>query len=343
MMGVHEGSRRSLFLISLFFVVLGSFMLTVLVFTKPWVKRPQIVSQRMKRPIPSSERNEEPTIPMAVETKRLEEKLFVAGTENYRKTPAEETGYRDVVFRREIAEGEDTKVMEKKPAPSEIQESSGKEIPQSPSITPGMVELENERGAAEVRTPERREKHMNSEREISDSAVSSEAHSLKKYGAPSDPKGKDISVARPIKSSSASTEGEDRVIRPKLPSPIATGEEMRQFFVDYVERYNQKDIGGFLSLFSPKAIQNQRDGFNEIRSIYSDFFNKSRKLRYHLEDMKIKVNQNAAEARAHYTLVQKQKRHWKEKVWKGDIRWVLVREKGALKIRYLDYAPEKSP
>ena len=241
-----------------------------------------------------------------------------------------------------------------------------------------MVELENERVAAEVRTPERQEKHMSSERDIqvdgrapssvkasfpvvesetamsekksvahptqiSDSPVSNEAHSPKKYGAPGDLKGKGISVARPAKSSSASTEGGDRVIRPELPSLIATGEEVRQFFADYVERYNQKDIDGFLSLFSPKAIQNQREGFNEIRSIYSDFFNKSRKLRYHLEDMKINVYQNAAEARGHYTLAQKQKRRWKEKVWKGDIRWVLVRENGALKIRALDYMAEKSP
>ena len=240
------------------------------------------------------------------------------------------------------------------------------------------MELENERVAAEVRTPEPQEKHMSSEgdkkvdgrasssvkssfpvvesetgmsekksvthpTQISDSAVPNEAHSPKKYGAPGDLKGKGISVARPTKSSTASTEGEDRVIRPKVPSPIATGEEVRQFFVDYVERYNQKDIDGFLSLFSPKAIQNQRERFNEIRRIYSDFFKKSRTLHYRLEDMEIKVSQNSAEVRGHYTLVQKEKRQWKEKVWKGDIRWVLVRGSGALKIRYLDYTPEKSP
>jgi ketosteroid isomerase-like protein len=377
MMGVHEGSRRSLFLISLFFVVLGSFMLTVLVFTKPWVKRPQIVRERLKRPVPSIERKEGPTIPMAVETKRLEEKQFVTGTEEYGKTLLEETGYRDAVFRREIVE-RDTTVMEEKPAPSEVQESSEKEIPRSPSIIPEVAELEKEREAAKPKTPEPQEKHVGSERDmkvdgrapspvkasspvvesetampekkslphppqLSDSDVSGDAHSLKKHGAPSDLKGKGISVARPTKSFSASAEGGDRIIRPELPSLIATEEEVRQFFADYVERYNQKDIDGFLSLFSSEAIQNRRDGFNEIRSIYSDFFDKSRKLRYRLEDMKINVYQNAAEARGHYTLVQKQKRRWKKKVWKGDIRWVLVRENGALKIRTLDYMAEKSP
>jgi hypothetical protein len=35
---------------------------------------------------------------------------------------------------------------------------------------------------------------------------------------------------------------------------MATEEEVRQFVANYMERYNQKDIDGFLSLFSPKAI-----------------------------------------------------------------------------------------
>jgi ketosteroid isomerase-like protein len=386
MMGVHQGSTHLLLLISLFFVVLGSLMLTVLVLTTPWVKRPQIIRQKMRRPVPSIERKEEPTIPMAVEAKRMEKEPLEAVTEESGKTPAEETGYRDVVFRRKIFAG-DTKVIEEKPtaisveekqAASEFQEKSEKGIPQPPSIAPKVAALEKGREAAEPRIPEPQEKQVGSEKDtkvdgrapssvkasspvvesetvmsekkslpqppqLSDSDVSGDARSLKKRGAPSDPKGKGISVARPTKSSSASAEGEDRVIRPKLPSPIATGEEVRQFFVDYVERYNRKDIDGFLSLFSPKAIQNHREGFDDIRRIYSDFFKKSRKLRYRLEDMKIKVNQNVAEARGHYTLVQKQKRRWKEKVWKGDIRWVLIRENGALKIRYLDYTPEKSP
>jgi ketosteroid isomerase-like protein len=340
----------------------------------------------MRRPVPSIERKEEPTIPMAVETKRMEEKPLEAVTEESGKTPAEEAGYRDAVFRREIFAG-DIKVIEEKPtaiprqkkrATREIQEESEKEIPQFPSITPKVAELEKEREAAEPRTPEPQEKQVGSEKDtkvdgrapssvrasspvvesetamsekksvpqppqLSDSDVSGDAHSLKKHGAPSDLKGKGISVARPAMSSSSSIEGEDRFIRPKLPSLIATEEEVRQFFADYVERYNQKDIDGFLSLFSPKAIQNQRDGFNEISRLYSDFFDKSRKLRYQLEEMKINVYQNAAEARGHYKLVQKQKKRWKKKVWKGNIRWVLVRENGALKIHSLDYMAEKSP
>lgn len=396
-MGFRQWSRRSHFLIGLFFVVLGSLMLTVVVFTKPWVKRPQIVSERMKLPIPSIERGEEPTTPRAVETKEMEEEpsevgtlegeklivsklsepsgviqargrdekgVIIGGIEEDEKTPAEERPHKDTVFRREIFEG-DAKIRKKIPtaipaqekrAASEIHEKSVKKIPQSRPIAPEMVELERERGAAEpprTRTPKQQDERggfrfeekmaeRNREEKVDEKIAKKDMKVKGKASSPVETSSPLVKSETAITAKKSSIEGEERVVQPKQPSLIATEEEIRQFFADYVERYNQKDINGFLSLFSPKAIQNQRDGFDEIRRIYFDFFNKSRKLRYHLGDMKIKINQNAAEARGHYKLVQKRKRSWKKKVWKGDIRWVLVRENGALKIRYLDYTPEKS-
>ena len=169
-----------------------------------------------------------------------------------------------------------------------------------------------------------------------------ETHPLNEYDAPSDLKDKSISVAHLPTDPHSPIEAEEPIFESKAPSLIATEEEVTQFIAEYVERYNQKEIDGFLSLFSPKAIQNQRDGFKEIRRIYSDYFNKSWKLRYHLEDIKIKINQSSVETKGRYKLVQKGKRSRKEKVWRGDIHWVLIRENGALKIRYLDYTPEKS-
>ena len=124
---------------------------------------------------------------------------------------------------------------------------------------------------------------------------------------------------------------------------IATEEGVKQFFVQYKERYDQKDIESFLSLFSSKAVQNQRDGFNEIKEIYTGFFDRSQKLRYHLKDMRIEIYQNAVEVWARYTIDQTVKKWRRKKVWKGDIRWILVRENGALKIRYLDFKPQESP
>jgi Flp pilus assembly protein TadD len=126
-------------------------------------------------------------------------------------------------------------------------------------------------------------------------------------------------------------------------SSIAEEEEVRQFLEHYRERYSRKDLEGFLSLFSPKAVQNQGDGFEEIKKIYSTFFDKSQELRFHMDDTRIDISQDAAKVRARYEVDQVLKKRRKKKVWKGDIQWILVREDGALRISSLDYRRQKSP
>ena len=133
------------------------------------------------------------------------------------------------------------------------------------------------------------------------------------------------------------------LVQLKPASLIATEEEVRDFFDHYIEQYTEKDIDGFLILFSSKAVQNERDGFDEIKKIYADFFDQSHKLRYHMEDTRISIFQNAVRVKSRYKVDQILKKGRKKKVWKGDIRWILVRENGALKIRYLDYKEQKSP
>ena len=125
-----------------------------------------------------------------------------------------------------------------------------------------------------------------------------------------------------------------------------TKEEVRQFFGNYVEQYTQRDIDGFLSQFSLKALQNGRDGFDRIRKIYSDFFDQSEELRYHIDDMRMQIYQNTVHVIARYKVDQILKKEGKRGTWRGDIHWILVRENGALKVRYLDYRhyrPQKSP
>ncbi len=137
--------------------------------------------------------------------------------------------------------------------------------------------------------------------------------------------------------------GVSQAVQFNPPSLIATEEEVRQFFANYVERYNQRGLIGFLALFSSKAIQNQKDGLDRIIKTYNDFFNQSKELRYRMQDMRIEIYQNAAEVEARYGLDQISKRDGKEKTFKGRIRWTLVREDGVLRILSLDYQPEKSP
>jgi ketosteroid isomerase-like protein len=137
-----------------------------------------------------------------------------------------------------------------------------------------------------------------------------------------------------------------RVPKPTLPQApplLAKEEEVKRFFSDYVGRYNQKDIDGFLSFFSAKAVQNQKDDLKGIRKIYTKFFDQSRELRYQTEGMKIEIYQNSVEVKARFRVDQRLKGGGEEKVWKGNIRWVLVKEDGNLKISSLDYQNEKTP
>jgi ketosteroid isomerase-like protein len=130
----------------------------------------------------------------------------------------------------------------------------------------------------------------------------------------------------------------------KIPEPpplLAKEEEVQQFFSNYIFQYNRKDIDGFLSFFSSKAVQNQRDGLKGIRSIYAKFFDESRELRYQVEGMKTEIYQNRVEAKARFRIDQTLKKSKQEKVWSGNIRWVLSREDGDLKILSLDYQNEK--
>jgi curved DNA-binding protein CbpA len=130
---------------------------------------------------------------------------------------------------------------------------------------------------------------------------------------------------------------------PFRPPLLAKEEEVEQFFSNYVDRYDRKDVGGFLSFFSSKAVQNQKDGLEGIRSIYTKFFEESRALRYQIENMRTEIFQNRVEVKARFRVDQTLKKASQEKVWRGNIRWVLGMEDGTLKIVSLDYQNEKSP
>lgn len=141
------------------------------------------------------------------------------------------------------------------------------------------------------------------------------------------------------------------IVQFKEGSSVVTEKEVKQFLEDYRERYTRKDIDGFMSLFSAQAVQNGRDGFNEIKKMYSDSFEQSQELQYYLEDVKIDIYQDALVSgifHKHTVLVDARYRvnqvlkEDKRRVWEGDIRWVLLRENGVLKILYLDYKQRKS-
>lgn len=72
-------SGRFLVLAGLLFVVLGSLMLTVVLFMKPEVKRPESLGDRIRLPIPSIEKEGEPGISGIVEKEDKGEKPLEGG------------------------------------------------------------------------------------------------------------------------------------------------------------------------------------------------------------------------------------------------------------------------
>lgn len=126
------------------------------------------------------------------------------------------------------------------------------------------------------------------------------------------------------------------------PQLVANEEEVRSFFGNYTKTYSQKDIEGFLSFFSPQAVQNQTETYEEIRRIYTRFFRQSTELSYRFEGLKVEVYENGAEAKAQFQVDQVLRAGGERKIWKGNIRWVLQKENGALRIISLDYQNQKS-
>lgn len=126
------------------------------------------------------------------------------------------------------------------------------------------------------------------------------------------------------------------------PSTIASDEEVRKFFDQYLFRYNRQEIDGFISFFSAKAIQNQKDDLRKIRSTYETFFEQMESVRYQISINNIEPKQDRVEVKAQYELKGIVAKGRTAQNWKGQIRWVLIRENGALKIISLDYQPQPS-
>ncbi len=140
---------------------------------------------------------------------------------------------------------------------------------------------------------------------------------------------------------SSDSENQFQIAQPSTPSTLTTEEEVNRFFIRYTEYYNQRDIDGFLSLFSLKAIQNRRENLERIKEVYTNFFNNSKEVRYRIEEIEMKIYQNTVEVKGRYEIFQVTKKG-QERLWKGNICWVLGKEGGKLKILSLDYQHQKS-
>jgi len=150
------------------------------------------------------------------------------------------------------------------------------------------------------------------------------------------------SIAKPDSAKVPETRKEkESVVASIAPSAIASDQEVRNFFDNYLVRYNRKEPRGFISLFSARAIQNQKDDVETIRKTYENFFAQMESVNYQIAITGIEPRQDQVEVKAQYELEGIVAKGRKMQTWKGQIRWVLVREGGALKILSLDYQPSK--
>lgn len=119
-------------------------------------------------------------------------------------------------------------------------------------------------------------------------------------------------------------------------------EEVKEFFANYIDRYVRKDTEGFLALFSPKAVQNQKEGTPEIRKTYSNFFEQSYELKYQIRDAGIEISENGVEMKARYEITQILRRGGEKRTWKGNATWFLIKEDGGFRILYLNFQQQRS-
>ena len=158
----------------------------------------------------------------------------------------------------------------------------------------------------------------------------------------------------------AAPQGESKIVKPesaKMPEPvkekeqrvasvspsaIASDLEVRNFFDNYLVKYNRKEINSFIALFSVKAIQNQKDDVEKIRKTYENFFAQMESVNYQIAITGIEAKQDRLEVKAQYALEGIVAKGRKMQTWKGQARWVLIKEDGALKVLSLDYQPQSS-
>jgi curved DNA-binding protein CbpA len=124
--------------------------------------------------------------------------------------------------------------------------------------------------------------------------------------------------------------------QPSQPPPFTTEQEVMQFLARYADRYVRRDIKGFLSLFSPMAMQNEKDGIEGIREIYLKQFDLFDRLKYRLKNIKIEILEKSATVKATYE-IDESSRKGGFKQLQGNIEYGLVKEGGTLKILTLRY------
>jgi curved DNA-binding protein CbpA len=112
------------------------------------------------------------------------------------------------------------------------------------------------------------------------------------------------------------------------------GEEERFFIIRYILAYERGDIEEFMHFYSKSAIENNRLNYEDIRKAYKKSF-EAKKYKYGINNVQFQKSGDDIIVTGEYMLTKLNDDN--ATPIKGNIRWVISREDGALKIMKADY------
>lgn len=130
--------------------------------------------------------------------------------------------------------------------------------------------------------------------------------------------------------------------RAQVPTPAeihwaVTVEEARQFIDEYKARFVKMDLDAFMELFSKDAVENKMIPYSDIREAYRSTIAHSKSIIYNLKIYSIQTYTRSAFVMGRYEIIQTLKKGGKERIFRGDIQWSIVRENSSLKIGEINY------
>jgi ketosteroid isomerase-like protein len=115
-----------------------------------------------------------------------------------------------------------------------------------------------------------------------------------------------------------------------------TREEVDAFMQRYIQAYTQSDIEGFMTLFSPAAVENNTMRYQEIRNAYRETF-REKITDYRIQNMDIRTDGQKATVSGTYSMNRYRSVEGRWVRHTGRITWRLARENSQLKIMSTNY------
>jgi ketosteroid isomerase-like protein len=117
-------------------------------------------------------------------------------------------------------------------------------------------------------------------------------------------------------------------------SDVNRSEEVRVFIILYILAYEKGDIDGFMNFYSKAAIENNMMNYEDIRNAYQKNFSRAI-YKYGMSNVQLQKTGDDIIVTSQYMVHRINDS--KATPIQGNMRWVLSREDGALKIVKADY------